>query len=92
MAKNKAKGKEFVTLAQIAQRWGVSHSSVLSLVYSGALVAVDVSTNPKRRSRYIVRVTDLEAFEESREQQPIPDVTRCKKVRVPKGAYIEFFT
>lgn len=83
--------KEFYTLAEIAERWGVSHSTVLMHVYDGTLQAVDVSTNPKRRSRYIVPTENLEAFETSRTTEPPAPTTKHKRVRLPAGAVIEFF-
>ena len=85
--------KEFWTLDDIAERWGVSHSSVLTLVHQGVLRAVDVSTNPRKRSRYIVPTEALLAFEASRETPPPePPAPRRNRMRVRPGEVIEFFT
>jgi len=86
------KKQEFLSLAKIARRWTCSHSSVLTLVNRGDLPAVDISTNPRGRSRYIVRVDDLEAFEAARTTSPPPPPTKRRRVRVPKNAVIEFFS
>ena len=61
---------QFHSLGQIATRWGCCHSSVLSLVRSGELSAVDISTNPSGRSRYVVPAESLEAFEARRTVSP----------------------
>jgi len=84
--------KDFYTLQEIAERWGCSHSTVLTHVYDGTLRAVDISTNPGRRSRYIVAREAVEAFEESR-VMPVLETTPVKRrrVRVPADAVIEFF-
>ena len=77
-------------LADIATRWGCSHSSVLSLVRSGELAAIDISTNPAGRSRYIVPVESLEAFELRRTvAPPSPNTKRRAAVR-GRNDVIEF--
>lgn len=87
-----AQAKAFFTLSELAERWGISHTSVLNLVYKGDLLAVDVSTNPRKRSRFIVPADALEAFEDSRATEP-PErpVTKHRRVRLPAGSTIEFF-
>ena len=62
--------KRFFTLAKIAERRCCSHSTVLTHVRNGALRAVDISTNPKGRSHYLVPAESLEEFEESRVTAP----------------------
>jgi len=83
--------KQHYTLAEIAERWGVSHSTVLSLVYGGDLRAIDISTNPKGKSRYIVPADSLADFEASRTTAPPEKPETRKRVHVPAGAVIEFF-
>lgn len=84
--------KEFWTLGEIAQRWGCSHSTVLTHVNRGDLRAVDISTNRRGKSRYIVSTAVLEAFEEARQTPPPEEAPpRRKKVRVRAGDVIEFF-
>lgn len=85
--------KQSWMLQQLADRWGCCHSSVLTLVNKGELRALDISTNPSKRSRYIVLHEDLEAFEEARTvappERPAP---KRRRVRVPAGETIEFFS
>lgn len=85
--------KKMFSLAEVAERWGCSHSSVLTLVYQGVLLAVDISTNPGRRSRFVVPEDALDEFEARRTSKP-PEpepVLKRKRVKVPAGAVIEFF-
>lgn len=84
--------KQHYTLAEIAERWGVSHSTVLSLVYGGDLRAIDVSTNPKGKSRYVVPAAALDDFETSRTTAPPEKPEPRKRVRIPAGSVIEFFS
>lgn len=94
MTRTKTESKEMFTLADIADRWGCSHSTVLAHVASGALRAVDISTNPSARSRYIVRREVLEAFEEARETSPPAAASSTRKRQRQTSAtagIIEFF-
>jgi hypothetical protein len=84
--------KEHYTLAEIAERWGVSHGTVLTHVYTGDLRALDISTSPKGRSRFIVRTEDLLAFEAARETPPAEPPPKRKRVKVRQGEVIEFFS
>jgi hypothetical protein len=80
------------TLQAIADRWGCSHSTVLHHVYTGELRSIDISTNPSKRSRYIVPDDALEEFETKRTMPPSDvDVPKRKRVRVKSGEVIEFF-
>lgn len=58
--------KKTYSLSEIAKRWGCSDSVVLTLVYRGDLRAIDISTNQKRQSRYIVAEEEVLRFEASR--------------------------
>ena len=79
----------FYNLTEIATRWGCCHSSVLSLVKSGQLTALDISSNPSGRARYIVSADALDEFELRRTvSPPSPPVKRRAKVR--RGDVIEF--
>ena len=78
------------TLADVAARWNCSHSSVLALVYSGDLAAIDISTNPAGRSRYIVPSDSLEDFENRRTVAP-PAPKSKRRARVRRDDVIEFF-
>ncbi len=81
--------KSFYSLAEIASRWGCSHSTVLTLVRSGNLQAVDISSNPGGRSRFIVPAESLEDFELLRTVTP-PSTPVKRHVKVRKRDVIEF--
>lgn len=84
--------KEHYTLLEIAERWGVSHSTVLTHVYTGDLRALDISTNPKGKSRFIVPAEALADFEAARATPPPDQPLRRKRVKVRSGEVIEFFS
>ncbi len=81
--------KHASTLAQIATRWQCSHSTVLSHVKSGALAAIDISTNPAGRSHYIVTEDALYEFERSRTVAP-PFQPNKRRAKVRRDDVIEF--
>jgi hypothetical protein len=81
--------KQFYTLAELAERWCCSHSTALSHVRSGQLPAVDISSNPRGRSHYIVATESVEAFEAARTTTP-PKAPSKRRSRTKSD--IEFFT
>lgn len=81
--------KPFYTLGGVAERWGCSHSTVLALVKSGALVAIDISSNPRGRSRYVVPADALDDFELRRTVSPAPVPTK-RRPKIKPGGIIEF--
>ena len=85
-----SEAKQSFTLDEIATRWNCSHSSVLQLVYQGALRAVDISTNPNRRSRFVVFCDDLAAFEEARRTLPPAAPPKRRRVRIKPTEIVEF--
>lgn len=87
-----AASKDYWTLAEIAERWGCAHGTVLTHVYTGDLRAIDISTNPKGKSRYIVPAEALEQFERARETPPPETPPKRKRVKVRAGEVIEFFS
>jgi hypothetical protein len=81
-----------LSLDAIAARWGVSHGTVLNHVYSGALRAIDVSTNPRRKSRYVVPPEALAEFEASRmTPPPSPPPPPRRRPRAAQSEVIEYF-
>lgn len=82
--------KATFTIAQLCERWNCSHSSVLALINRGELQAIDISTNPATRSRYVVSAEALEAFETKRTTRP-PEPGRKRRVSAPVGGVVEFF-
>ena len=79
------------TLAEIAERWRCCHSTVLALVRSGALTAIDIRTRPTGRSRYLVMAESLEAFEDHRTVAP-PAATQKRRAKARGRDVIEFFS
>jgi excisionase family DNA binding protein len=64
------------TVAQVAERLGVSEGVVLSWIAAGELKAVNVSRSPRpRRPRWRVTAGQLEAFEAGRTSGPSPAKT-----------------
>ena len=82
--------KSAYSLADVATRWGCCHSTVLSLVRAGHLAAIDISTNPTGRSRYIVPAAALEAFENRRTVAP-PAPKSKRRARLRRSDVIQFF-
>lgn len=81
------------TLLEVAERLRCSRSTAESLIRLGLLEAIDTSTNPTGRRRYIVTAEALEEFEAKRTTKP-PEpepVRRRRRVAVPAGGVIEFF-
>ena len=93
MASAEKQTKDYWTLQEIAERWNCSHSTVLTHCHTGELRAVDVSTNRRKRSHYIVPNESLLAFEQSRETPP-PErpAIRRNRLKVRPGEVIESFT
>ena len=87
-----SEGQQFFTLDAIATRWGVSHGTVLTLVYQGVLRAIDISTNPRRKSRYVVPPEALTEFEASRmTPPPSPPPPPRRRPRAAQSEVIEYF-
>lgn len=78
-----------MTVTDLMRRWKCSHSHVLNLIRTGALVAIDISTG--KRSRYVVTSEALEDFEQRRTVTP-PAPTPKRRPKVRRGDVIEFFT
>jgi len=81
--------KQSYTLAEVAERWSCCHSSVLSLVKSGELSAIDISSNPAGRSRYIVPFDALADFEARRTVSP-PSAPTKRRPKLTRRDVIEF--
>jgi hypothetical protein len=76
------------TLAQLCERWQCSHSHVLNLIRSGALVAINIGTGA--RSRYVVTSESLKDFEQRRTVSP-PTPTPKRRAKVRRSDVIQFF-
>jgi len=67
---------EYLTVQQLARRWGVGSRIVLAHIHSGRLPAVNVSAGSRRATWRLPRAAVLE-FESAR--QPIPAQRRRRR-------------
>jgi excisionase family DNA binding protein len=81
---------EYLTLAEVAKRLRISHSSALTLVRSGQLPATDVSTHSAGRRRYIVLASDLDEWLRSRAVRP-PAAANRRRRRVARPVNVVDF-
>lgn len=70
--------------SEIAGMWGISQETVIRFIKSGDLPAIDISPRRATKPQYLVDVSDLEAFERSR--QVDPDVKPAKRTKRKKPA------
>ncbi|MFV1968387.1 MAG: helix-turn-helix domain-containing protein, partial [Pirellulaceae bacterium] len=61
-----------LTPPELASRWGISPEKVVAWVRSGELRAIDASTRRGGRPRYLIDISDVEAFERRRAVAPPP--------------------
>ncbi len=78
-----------LTPPAIASQWGIDVAKVLSWIRSGELRAIDASTKRGGRPRFLVDVSDLLIFEQSRAVSPPPP--RVPRRRKQPGNVIQFF-
>jgi hypothetical protein len=65
-----AAASRFVAVADVAERLALDPSSVLALIRSGALPAVDVALPGTTRRRWRIAAVDLDAFLAARRSSP----------------------
>ncbi|MHB8972624.1 MAG: helix-turn-helix domain-containing protein [Pirellulaceae bacterium] len=59
--------KVFLTVADVAERWGCTRIKVNRAIQAGVLPAFDSNVMPVvQRRRWLIRIDDLLAFEEAR--------------------------
>ena len=77
------------TIRDICNRYGVNEHTVLAWIHSGELKAVNVGVAPgKKKPRWRITQTALDAFESSRASAPAPVSPRPRR-KVSTGT-IEF--
>jgi len=74
----------FFSVAEVAERFGVDRASVLRLIYSGALKAVDTSTRPGKRCHWRISPAALQAFERARSNRPAKPAPRKRHADAPE--------
>lgn len=71
-----------LTLAELAERWRCSHSTVLTLARSGQIGAIDIGTG--RRAHYIVPLEAVEQYEATRTVRQPAQQQRRRRNRLPQ--------
>lgn len=80
----------YYSVADIAERHGVSVRTVTKWITTGELKGICVSKNPRsKKPRYRVREVDLELFETGR--MPTPPAPRAPRRKREQGI-IEFYS
>lgn len=80
---------EKFTPPQLAKLWKKKPETIIDLIRSGALPAIDASLHPGvGRPRYLIGLDDIRAFEEARRVVPAPKQPPAKR-RAPRQH--EFF-
>ena len=62
--------RQKLTPPKIAEMWGISPHKVIGWIESGQLPAINAALTLKSQPRYLVNVSDLENFEQSRRVVP----------------------
>jgi hypothetical protein len=76
------------TPPELAAMWGKKPETIIALIRSGDLRAIDAAL-PGKRHRYLIDAADIAAFEARRAVVPPPKVVRRKRRTEP--AYREYF-
>jgi len=84
--------KEKFTPPELAAKWGIDAQKVLAWIRSGELRAIDASTTPGGRRRFLIDVADIASFEERRTVQPPPTPAERRRQRRYKRAATEAAT
>jgi hypothetical protein len=77
-----------LTPPELAKQWGIDVAKVLHWIKIGELRAINAATDRNGRSRYLIDLADLSAFEAARTVQP--PMPRLRKRR-SDSSIIEFF-
>lgn len=77
-----------LTPPELARRWGKKPSTIVALIRTGQLRAIDVAVRRGGRPRFLIDEADIALFEQSREVGG-PKVSRIRRGKDP--AVIEFF-
>jgi excisionase family DNA binding protein len=81
----------YLTVAELAERYGTNETKILSWIKAGELRAIDISARRGERPRWRISPEALETFERARESQPpAPTPIRRRKPERPPG-WVEYF-
>lgn len=82
--------KSKITPSELAARWGKKPDTIIALIKSGQLAAIDVSLrHGLGRPRYLIDEADIHAFEQKR--RIIPVAPRQQRQDRDTTGVIEFF-
>ena len=73
-----------LTPPQLAQRWGIDKAKIIAWIRSGELRAINASTIPTRRPRYLINEKDIQSFEQAREVLPACPLPRARRNHRPQ--------
>lgn len=79
----------FLTIAQAAERLGVTPGKVLGWIGSGELAAIDVSAARNQRPRWRIDPTEFERFLNARRSAAAPKPARNRKPPKSVTKYIQ---
>lgn len=82
--------RQKLTVPLLAKLWGVSPNKVHYFVKTGELRAINIATHPDQRPRYLIDVSDIEAFERRREVIPSAEPP-TRRLRKSAGAAKDYF-
>jgi hypothetical protein len=75
-------GRTKLSPKELAAQWGTTTKTILALIHSGALGAIDISV--KSTPRFLIDLADIAIFEERRTVQPPEERPRTRRRRSKK--------
>lgn len=79
--KNKSTDQKYLTVPQVAARWGVNVDKVRKFIEVGELRGINIAQSLQTRPRYRVRAEDVAAFEDRRAAVNITSTPTISRVR-----------
>lgn len=70
-----------LTPPKLARRWGCKPETVIGLIRSGELQAIDLARPGSLRPRYRISPEAIADFERRRSASPMPDPVRARRSR-----------
>ena len=80
--------RQKISPPELARRWGVDASKILTWIRSGELRAINVATHCGGRPRYLIDLADILIFEQRRSAAPPPTAPRRRR---KDPAIIQYF-
>jgi hypothetical protein len=86
-----ANGRQTLTPPAVARRLGCGVGKILGWIARRELTAINIASRPGMRPRWVIRLADLEAFEQRRANTVRPPRRRRKGEEKRPAGCIEFF-